>query len=369
MSLPITEGSYSVLWDREHSFKLHKKRLEEIKNKNSHRANQANYNLKQHSRLKEKARAFLEQEKNDEIAKQNLRILEKLNAIKLGKSNKLSLSSKDLADFKSLNSTRRKKEVERISYENEMLVKRLSEKPSNVSYQRFEDDYERSVKYKNTISKTKLHEKLKKIAKFEGRYNHLPPLEEDKNETKNRESKSGSPSALPKDRVKKKNLSMTERIPGKRIEKENKSVIRSNLQSISHSDKEVIKEENRKVAEENKNSEARNSASIENLKKSKTPESVSKSPNIDSQKSLENKRKTPTESEALILSKESSKDKIDHLRKKLEEKKSSFSQLKKEENVVKENEIGSFNEREKELEKPHTPEQEEGEEIDEDIEI
>lgn len=91
MSVQATDGNYSLMWYREYSFKLHKKRLGEIKSKHPHRSQISEPDPRKYNHNKQKVKAFLESEKNVEITKQNQKILDKLSSIKLGKSAVISI--------------------------------------------------------------------------------------------------------------------------------------------------------------------------------------------------------------------------------------------------------------------------------------
>ena len=154
-------------WYREHSIKVHKQKLEAIKQRSKSTLKSSiqplSVNLRKQSQ---------EMDKKKEIERENMILFLKLNHIKQRKNSKSEPKGP-----KSLNFSLRKKEADKIINENYDFVKRFMDKPSFVSARQLQEEYQLQLGYKKTISKANLHKRLVKLASFEGKPGHLPPLD------------------------------------------------------------------------------------------------------------------------------------------------------------------------------------------------
>lgn len=151
--LTYSEENLESRWYREHSHRLHKQRLHEIKERSTN-ASKSPVRFFSVSRRRPNNDAI----KKRELNRENMILYEKLTQISERKTSQLVDKTP-----KSLNSARRKKEAERIIQDNLDMVKRLTEKESFVSAKRHKEQYSVMERYKNSISKAGLQERLKKI--------------------------------------------------------------------------------------------------------------------------------------------------------------------------------------------------------------
>ncbi|OMJ83363.1 hypothetical protein SteCoe_15767 [Stentor coeruleus] len=161
--LTYSEENLESRWYREHSHRLHKQRLHEIKERSSN-ISKSPVRFFSVSRRRPNNDAI----KKRELNRENMILYEKLTQISGRKTNQFIDKTP-----KSLNSARRKKEAERIIQNNMDMVKRLTEKESFVSAKRHKEQYSVMERYKNSISKAGLHDRLKKITFGEIK---LPPI-------------------------------------------------------------------------------------------------------------------------------------------------------------------------------------------------
>lgn len=194
-------------WYHEHSIKIHKKHLNDIKKRSKSTIRSPIYkhisvNLRKLSQ---------EVDKQKEIDRENFILFMKLSQIKERKANQA-----DIYGPKSLNFSQRKKEAEKIMTENYDYVKRFIEKPSYLSAKRHEKEFKIQQGYKKTISKASLHKRLVKLASVEGRYGHIPPLESYSLENIHQQRSEG-PSKLEDMQVKDSETSLSPRVSEKEV--------------------------------------------------------------------------------------------------------------------------------------------------------
>ena len=172
-------------WYREHSLRIHKRHLEEIRqrSKSTIKAplHHVSINLRKLSQ---------ESDKQKEIHRENLILSSKLYEIQ-----ERRIMPGEPRGPRSLNFSVRRKEAERILTENYDFVRRFMVKPSFVSTSKFEEDYRQQLGYKKTISKANLHKRLSKLALFDGKPGYLPPLDTSIFE-QNSKSRTEAPSKL-----------------------------------------------------------------------------------------------------------------------------------------------------------------------------
>lgn len=164
--IKYSEESLESRWYREHSIRIHMKRLKDIKERTSSVAQSpVRFNSVNRSRV----------EKNNfkhfEMVKQNIMLYDKLTQISERKYNK-----REVKGPRSLNISMRKKEADRIIQDNFEFVKRLTERESIFSVSKLRKEYDIQEQYKKSISKHNLHERLKKITESELK---LPPIFQD----------------------------------------------------------------------------------------------------------------------------------------------------------------------------------------------
>ncbi|OMJ86821.1 hypothetical protein SteCoe_11594 [Stentor coeruleus] len=198
-------------WYHEHSIKIHKKHLDDIKKRSKSTIRSPIYkhisvNLRKLSQ---------EVDKQKEIDRENFILFMKLSQIKERKTNQ----SENYGP-KSLNFSQRKKEAEKIMTENYDYVKRFIEKPSYLSAKRHENEFKIQQGYKKTISKASLHKRLVKLASVEGRYGHIPPLESYSLENIHKH-RSEDPSKLEDIQVKDSETSLSPKVSEKEVMSEN----------------------------------------------------------------------------------------------------------------------------------------------------
>jgi Hemingway/CFA97 len=161
------DESLESRWYRKHSIKIHRQKLEDIKHRSKSTLKSSDHSLTVNLR-----KISQELDKQKKIDRENMILFIKLHQIRERK-----LNHEDLKGPKSLNFSVRKKEADRIINENYEFVKRFMEKPSFVSAKKLKQDYIQQLEYKRTISKANLHQRLIKLASFEGKPGQLPPLD------------------------------------------------------------------------------------------------------------------------------------------------------------------------------------------------
>ena len=151
------EEKLTTKWYQDYSHKLHKQRLNEIKSHTSKRIDNSVPRTIENLIYKKQGKDFLEKEKKKSIKKNNQQLLKILTEITAGKretvTQKILKSTQNVPAVKSLNITVRKKEARRIGEDNEAFIRRLSEKPAELSAKRFNDEWEVISKYRESISR------------------------------------------------------------------------------------------------------------------------------------------------------------------------------------------------------------------------
>jgi hypothetical protein len=151
------EEKLTTKWYREYSHKLHMQRLQEIKSHASKRIDNSTPKTKEKLSTQKQGKEFLQKEKKKSITKHNQQLLKILTEINKGKretvTQKILNSAREVPAVKSLNISVRKKEARRIDEDNEALVRRLNEKPAELSAKKFQDEWEVASRYRESISK------------------------------------------------------------------------------------------------------------------------------------------------------------------------------------------------------------------------
>lgn len=159
----IADSCYENLTSKlyqEYSTKLHKKRLEEIKHRDTFSQTMPqDCNKKDHK----KPCSFLQIAKANEINRENQILNYKISAILERK-----FSPQLIHKYKSpqtLNSFHRRQEKEKIIKENKNFIQRLIERPSNFPLEKFKLEYEMTKKYKENYSKQNNKKRIQKVVK------------------------------------------------------------------------------------------------------------------------------------------------------------------------------------------------------------
>lgn len=161
--MDYSDENLESCWYREHSHRLHKIRLQGIKER-SPILSQSPGRYNSVSRK----RPNFDPIKYQDFYRENKILYEKLSQISERKASPYTSTIP-----KSLNLQKRKKEARRIINANLNFLKRLTEKDSFVSARKQKEEYAVMEKYKKSISKANLQERLKKIALGEFK---LPPI-------------------------------------------------------------------------------------------------------------------------------------------------------------------------------------------------
>ncbi|OMJ83465.1 hypothetical protein SteCoe_15635 [Stentor coeruleus] len=145
---------------QEYSIKLHKKRLEEIKHRDTFSQSLPQDFIKKEHK---KPSSFLQIAKANEINRENQILNDKISAIFERK-----FSPKVIQKYKSpqtLNSFHRRQEKQKIIQENKNFIQRLIERPSNFPLEKFKLEYEITKKYKENYSKQNNKKRIQKVVK------------------------------------------------------------------------------------------------------------------------------------------------------------------------------------------------------------
>jgi hypothetical protein len=161
--IQYSDESLESRWYREHSIRIHMKRLKDIKARNF----SIDPSPTRFYSVNRRKNRF----KQNEMIRENIVLYDKLTQISERRKNKTGLKGP-----KSLNISIRKKEADRIIQDNFEFVKRLTEKESIFSVKKLRKDFDVQEKYKNSISRHNLHERLKKITDSELK---LPPINQE----------------------------------------------------------------------------------------------------------------------------------------------------------------------------------------------
>jgi Hemingway/CFA97 len=151
---------------QEYSARLHRLRLEKIKNRKIKSLTSSSPDQKS----KKRNHGFSQLPNTKEIIRQNKILYDRLTII----SERKTYPENNIHVAKTLNYAYRRKQTQKIIKENQEFIQRLIEKPSQISMKKLELDYEYSLKYKDNISKKKISDRIEKIVKSHG----MPMLEE-----------------------------------------------------------------------------------------------------------------------------------------------------------------------------------------------
>ncbi|CAG9333642.1 unnamed protein product [Blepharisma stoltei] len=220
----------SSLWDREQAFIRHKKRLKHIKSHHSTRLDNSPPTTQNLVPPIQRAHIFLDLEHSKAIQKDNDELLQRLNCISNRKP-KYCIYNDLQSPIKSLNFPARKKEAERIFFENFAFLKRITGKSPSLSVKKFDEEYEQSRKYKKTLSRISHIERAASL----GKTGLLPPIAEDGTQTRTTQEKFNP---------KKKSLSMNE-IEIQEITKNFKKAHENPIKTTNLSDREIEESDNR----------------------------------------------------------------------------------------------------------------------------
>lgn len=170
------EEKLTTKWYRDYSHKLHIQRLQEIKSHISKRIDNSAPKTKDVVPPQRTGKLFVRKEITSVIRKDNEKLLQILTEVSAGKretvTRKILNSSNAVPNSKSLNITVRKKEAKRIDEDNEALVRRLNNKAAELSFKKFEEDWEIVSKYRNTITRKGARNGSSQLT------SRLPPIED-----------------------------------------------------------------------------------------------------------------------------------------------------------------------------------------------
>ena len=159
MNLSYFDESLSSRLYQEYSAKLHRKKLDQIKNRHNHSLSITLENKRKES---SKQKSFLNVAKINEVQRENKILYDRLTLIS---ARRLSGEKSQFKVPKTLNFSFRKKQTEKIIQENKTFIQRLIEKPPNLSVKKLELDYEMLQKYKENMSKKKILDRINKLVK------------------------------------------------------------------------------------------------------------------------------------------------------------------------------------------------------------
>ena len=194
---------------RDYSLKLHAKRLQEIKTRETPGIDNSLPKTKDFIKPCKKCKEFLTQEKNKSITKQNQQFSRILEEISAGKretaTQKILNSAKDDAQKKrSLNSNKRKKEAIKITEANEFIAKRMQDVQAQLSFQKFQKEWAIVSKYKDSL--------IRKTPRYSSsdfvQASYLPQIHDRNNETR----KLDTSQLAKRNKSKKKDMNQTQRI-------------------------------------------------------------------------------------------------------------------------------------------------------------
>lgn len=144
---------------QEYSAKIHKQKLKKIKSRNlSMSLSYDPQPIPAH-----KGQSFEKVMKMKEVERENKILFDKLTEISERKKQE---EKKEQRCPKTLNFINRKKYTEQIIVQNNSFIRRLIEKPSQISIKQLKMDYEASQKYKENLSKRKILDRIERIVKF-----------------------------------------------------------------------------------------------------------------------------------------------------------------------------------------------------------
>ena len=163
------EDNWMMQWDRNVSNKIHKQKLEVIKNREIKQINKSLNPVQQVFRKMKLDRSI-------EISRENRILYEKL--VTISERKHLAKINRKLTNQtpKNLNLKYKKIEADRIIKENFHLVNKLSANNSELSFKKMIKDYEIQSEYRERISRTKFQERIQKAVKIQGKSGYVPQV-------------------------------------------------------------------------------------------------------------------------------------------------------------------------------------------------
>lgn len=140
---------------QEYSAKIHKQKLKKIKHRN------LSMNMSYDPQPVYKGQSFDKVMKMKEVERENKILFDKLTEI----SERKKQDEKEERSPRTLNFINRKKYTEQIIVQNNSFIRRLIEKPSQISIRQLKMDYEANQKYKENLSKRKILDRIERIVK------------------------------------------------------------------------------------------------------------------------------------------------------------------------------------------------------------
>lgn len=143
---------------QEYSAKIHKQKLNKIKQRNL----SVSLSYDPHPIIGPKPKSFERVAKMKEVERENKILYGKLTEIS---ERKVQEEKREGSSPKTLNFVNRKKYTEQIIKQNNSFIKRLIERPSQISIKQLRVDYEEQQKYKENLSKRKILDRIERIVK------------------------------------------------------------------------------------------------------------------------------------------------------------------------------------------------------------
>ena len=155
---------------------MHKQRLIDIKSKASTRLNNSVPRTLKYQNIKHNGYVSQEKERKTNIVRENQKIFQIMEEISSGRRaasiHQVLDSVRGTSQPRSLNLPSRIKEAQRIIDDNNALAKRLNETNRGVSFQKFDEDWQNTTKYMNSISK----KNIRKLPTLENYSRNLPSI-------------------------------------------------------------------------------------------------------------------------------------------------------------------------------------------------
>ena len=153
---------FNKKWFFDQQFDHHTKNLQMIRSQSSNRIDNSTPLTMQISKNRIKCKEFLKNEEYKKIFQKNQAILKSLDEIsnRKVKTMQKKFSIEFFGGPKTLNMNYRKKQLEKIAYENDFIMKQITNKESSLSNKKLKEDYLQSLKYKKTLSKKNFYDYL-----------------------------------------------------------------------------------------------------------------------------------------------------------------------------------------------------------------
>lgn len=189
-------------WHYNHLQEIHKKKLELIHSHSGKRIDNSPPETLRVNRTKFSSFQVNKTREYQDIYRKNQVLLDALNEISKRKVNTTQKRSPSETVFTpaSLNLYKRKRDIEKITSENELIHKKLMSKEATLSMKQLDRDYQISLKYKKNLSKNFLVDSPKKVHKKEKKDKKEKRDKKEKKEKKERKERNKSM----KDKQKKK---------------------------------------------------------------------------------------------------------------------------------------------------------------------